>query len=316
MLQAVKMKKRGKYQLTDHSKENSLIDEIIAKLEVGDGSYKREEVGLAIEHRQPIIPRLIKVLDQVLANPLRFAEWGEYSGHLYAVMLLGHFGASEAHEKITELFSLPDEIIDPLFGDIITENLSMILWRTCGGSLDNVKTLALDEQADEWVRSAAAEAMAFAVIEGSLDRDDALSFFAGILSSADKNDHVLASTVAGLMGDLYPEEWMDEIHRAFDRGIIDLYDITPDHFEGCMDLGEEGCLDRLRRVFNSSSLDDIHASMSWWYGFGGSGLPNSSIKVKGAMSETKMPEKKVKIGRNDPCPCGSGKKYKRCCLNG
>ena len=21
-----------------------------------------------------------------------------------------------------------------------------------------------------------------------------------------------------------------------------------------------------------------------------------------------------KIGRNDPCPCGSGKKYKRCCL--
>lgn len=24
--------------------------------------------------------------------------------------------------------------------------------------------------------------------------------------------------------------------------------------------------------------------------------------------------KKNKIGRNDPCPCGSGKKYKHCCL--
>ena len=23
----------------------------------------------------------------------------------------------------------------------------------------------------------------------------------------------------------------------------------------------------------------------------------------------------IKIGRNDPCPCGSGKKYKRCCGN-
>ena len=22
-----------------------------------------------------------------------------------------------------------------------------------------------------------------------------------------------------------------------------------------------------------------------------------------------------KVGRNDPCPCGSGKKYKRCCLH-
>jgi preprotein translocase subunit SecA len=25
--------------------------------------------------------------------------------------------------------------------------------------------------------------------------------------------------------------------------------------------------------------------------------------------------KKIKIGRNDPCPCGSGKKYKNCCLD-
>lgn len=23
----------------------------------------------------------------------------------------------------------------------------------------------------------------------------------------------------------------------------------------------------------------------------------------------------MKIGRNEPCPCGSGKKYKHCCLN-
>ena len=25
------------------------------------------------------------------------------------------------------------------------------------------------------------------------------------------------------------------------------------------------------------------------------------------------PVRSVKIGRNDPCPCGSGKKYKKCC---
>lgn len=23
----------------------------------------------------------------------------------------------------------------------------------------------------------------------------------------------------------------------------------------------------------------------------------------------------MRIGRNDPCPCGSGKKYKKCCLS-
>ena len=25
------------------------------------------------------------------------------------------------------------------------------------------------------------------------------------------------------------------------------------------------------------------------------------------------PARPIKIGRNDPCPCGSGKKFKKCC---
>jgi uncharacterized protein len=28
-----------------------------------------------------------------------------------------------------------------------------------------------------------------------------------------------------------------------------------------------------------------------------------------------LQKKVVKIGRNDPCPCGSGEKYKKCCMN-
>ena len=34
----------------------------------------------------------------------------------------------------------------------------------------------------------------------------------------------------------------------------------------------------------------------------------------GGKMPTRAPAKKaVKVGRNDPCPCGSGKKYKKCC---
>ena len=29
---------------------------------------------------------------------------------------------------------------------------------------------------------------------------------------------------------------------------------------------------------------------------------------------TQQQAHKKKIGRNEPCPCGSGKKYKKCCL--
>lgn len=31
------------------------------------------------------------------------------------------------------------------------------------------------------------------------------------------------------------------------------------------------------------------------------------------MTEKPMKREEPKIGRNDPCPCGSGKKYKKCC---
>lgn len=33
----------------------------------------------------------------------------------------------------------------------------------------------------------------------------------------------------------------------------------------------------------------------------------------GQVSAKHPPRQVVKIGRNDPCPCGSGKKYKKCC---
>ena len=38
------------------------------------------------------------------------------------------------------------------------------------------------------------------------------------------------------------------------------------------------------------------------------------ITNDGKEADTKKAPKRVnKIGRNDPCPCGSGKKYKQCC---
>ena len=42
---------------------------------------------------------------------------------------------------------------------------------------------------------------------------------------------------------------------------------------------------------------------------------NKNIKTNDTKEETKKTPKRVskKIGRNDPCPCGSGKKYKNCC---
>jgi len=36
-------------------------------------------------------------------------------------------------------------------------------------------------------------------------------------------------------------------------------------------------------------------------------------EIKKEFNKSKTVVKELKIGRNDPCPCGSGKKYKKCC---
>lgn len=35
--------------------------------------------------------------------------------------------------------------------------------------------------------------------------------------------------------------------------------------------------------------------------------------VDGDVNPKQPPRRVVKVGRNDPCPCGSGKKHKKCC---
>lgn len=37
------------------------------------------------------------------------------------------------------------------------------------------------------------------------------------------------------------------------------------------------------------------------------------LYVDGKVSANAPPRQVVKIGRNDPCPCGSGRKHKKCC---
>ena len=46
-------------------------------------------------------------------------------------------------------------------------------------------------------------------------------------------------------------------------------------------------------------------------------MENKNIKSSGGSGDSdgaSTPETVKKIGRNDPCPCGSGRKYKKCCM--
>jgi preprotein translocase subunit SecA len=43
-------------------------------------------------------------------------------------------------------------------------------------------------------------------------------------------------------------------------------------------------------------------------------MPEPAPAAPGIVAPTQPVVKGKKVGRNDPCPCGSGKKCKKCCL--
>jgi len=44
-------------------------------------------------------------------------------------------------------------------------------------------------------------------------------------------------------------------------------------------------------------------------------IDNEWFFTDGKIIQKPLKREGPKVGRNDPCPCGSGKKYKKCCLN-
>jgi hypothetical protein len=251
----------------DHKEQgmDECITEILDGIKIFDGKYKRDLVDQAVELRNEITPHLIKILETVRDNPHSYIESDVYYDHNYALMLLGHFKETAAHDVIVDIFSLPDDIPYRLFGEIVTEDLPAILLRTCGGSLDRIKELILNKSADDYCRISATQALAHAVVEGFETREAVLSFLCKLFTGTEADSEsdfwgFLAMNVQSL----YPDECMNAIERAYEDGLITPGLIKYESFDRTLKGGKEKCLENLKVISNYRALDDIHKSMSWW----------------------------------------------------
>ena len=294
------------------------LTETLAAFEVCDGIYKQEHVDAAIELQDEITPHLLNILENVLSSPSEYGGREDYFAHIYALMLLAHFKNPIAHKVIVDLFSLPGRASDELFGDIITEDLPFILLRTCGESFDSIKSLVLNKSTDEYCRSSAIRALVYAEALEMIPREEVVSFlgslFAGSEAEEDHSDFL--SLAAMHICDLCPEELMDTIREAYEDELIWPGMINYKEFEEVLREGREKCREKVKKEIQLNSFDDIHGRMAWWACFEQKQAPPVF-----SLDEYTPPQKKSgtrkseKIGRNAPCPCGSGKKYKKCCLN-
>lgn len=133
-----------------------------------------------------------------------------------------------------------------------------------------------DASKEEISRSLAGEALMQIGQNYPEGKGECIKILADFLEQADEETSDLNSLIVGNLVDLNAIEKIDIIKRAFDRDVVD------EHWVGY--------------------FEDVEIEF---------GLKEKRTKPH---SWVQQPIKHVKIGRNDICPCGSGKKFKKCCL--
>lgn len=284
-----------------------------------DGHYARDAVSEAIIHRDEITPALLGILEDVIQNPEPFIQNNRLFSHIYAMYLLAQFREIRAYPLPLKIFSTPGEFAFDLVEDVVTEGLGRILASVSGEDVSGMIALVENEDANEYVRSAGMTGILTLCASGTLSRDEVMQYFRSLFHKLKRTPDGVWNWVANGCADLWPAEVIDDLRQVYDEDLIDPRCIGWDDIERALALGEESAMARLRQEF--TLVSDVHKELSWWYCFRENQRP--PVREDPFLPED-FPWPKLaafdpiyrtgpKIGRNEPCTCGSGKKFKRCC---
>jgi SEC-C motif len=131
-------------------------------------------------------------------------------------------------------------------------------------------------------------------------RNECIGILARRLKCGAENHPTVNGFLISALIDLEAVETIGVIRQAFDQQVVDL-SIAGDVEDVEMEFGL-----RTRR----STPSPVYEL------FFGNPLSDPAEVISGAITGRKAEASTGhrKVGRNDPCPCGSGKKYKKCCL--
>ncbi len=278
----------------------------------------------AIDQREAITPEVLRILETVAADP---AEWvATRKGNqlpLFAVHLLAQFREKAAYALLAKIVSAPGETPFDLFGDTITEGLCQLLASVYDGNPALLHGLIESEQINEYVRSSALRT--FLVLEhtGLMPRDAVIDYFRSLFHGRLQRTPSYAwHSLVCVVADLPAPELLEDVRQAYADQPGEAIEVDLVSIERQLSHPEP------RGLHQRGLITDAIAEMEWWACFHpeGSGpkrLPKLRLPVRPRSFDAPKEKKpkvppqpqlhEPKIGRNDPCPCGSGKKYKKCC---
>jgi len=136
-----------------------------------------------------------------------------------------------------------------------------------------------------------------------------MAYFRGLFRTLDRTPSNAWNGLASHCADLWPEEVMEDLRVAFEDGLIESFYIGWENIEGALRGGREVAMKMLKERYRL--IDDVEKELGWWACF-------EENKRKWDLPKARfipppVPKARVKVGRNEPCPCESGEKFKRCC---
>ena len=257
-----------------------------------------EELRRAVAAPETIADEVLRVLGAAADGGE--IEESEVDLLFWGLHVLAAVRDTRAFAPLMRLLRQDAETLDDLLGDAATTTLAKIIASVFDGDVQALHALILDSTVDDMVRNEAFAALTFLTQIGRIDRAQTRDLLARF-----DDKRVAVEGEIGWIGweesiallgfrDLAPRSALartdgrltDEFSDApWFRTTLRQAEAKPD------DLGR---FDARRYGY----LDDPVADLAWTSASAGQPI-----------------RKPPKVGRNDPCPCGSGKKYKKCCLN-
>jgi hypothetical protein len=316
--------------------------EVVQELRTSADPRPFKALNAAMDQPEAVIPGLLDILQEVVADPGQFAEDTGFTGHLSALFLLAQFREVRAFPLVLAFLRLPEELQQLLMGDLENTSLASILASTCGGDPDALTAVAEDPSLDPFDRGAAMDALTILAFQGLMTEDRLVGCFRELFAvweaRGPEEDGLAWAMLACAVADARLLPLLPRLEAAFLRGDVDLDIITRQSVQESLDLNAGHSRRSFLRdrhlvedailewdAMQSAALDGEDPEGEWLPeeddcldeeddpGFVPVPAPSSEAIAAIIARQGSRGPHKDQPSRNGPCPCGSGKKFKRCC---
>jgi hypothetical protein len=267
-----------------------------------------------------------------------------YFLHTFAIYLLALWEDTRAFRPLLAYLAADSVRAHEQLQEMVTEDLHTILARVYDGSdLGALKRIIEDDDADTYVRDACLKSLHVMARMRKLPREDVAAYYAYVAETLRRPESFdLADGLVLTLAELQDPALRPAIDRWIADGIADPTMVDTDDIDATYAETAEELDERLLQVERFNGLLDYLCDWAWfntddpeefsdpWEDLdddldpelGGEGrdfIMNRELADRLLEGRADWePQQPVvrdgpKIGRNEPCPCGSGKKYKKCC---